>query len=495
MRVLLPLIDLSSGRAVCATLSVCKGRYSPNTALDEAALRDAWRAACKLNGGKPRWMFEKHEFSLSFRGQQIPADGRSLGLAAGVALWALWADLPQSRLDGVGATGTLSAGARVGLIQGVDDKIEAVNREGATILIPEGQREHRLTDDSLRVVSVSDLRAAGEQLGLPPLDATPEYTDLDELEEQLQKLSRHVTRQRLTDYRNRGLSPWIALARELEGWASMHPDRTDELVQQAFLRACEAYMYAGDLDSAFDLVERLDAGSRPEHVSLLQHELTLRRALTETAPDPSAVDRLIAKCSVSPPADRFHANRLGTLGRAYVHTGRPEQGLPLLQQARDQQIPMEVGRSEVYLAMAHRVAGDFEAAHEAMERALKAHETDTRRYCEPYYRSCILYWEYEMVRLLIEQAEQSASERQGKALRRKALEHARMALGCCDELGEPVWPRVGILRLLAWADYHSGTWQKQLRALAESYELAEGTMYRTLFREGLDEWSADALIW
>ena len=105
-----------------------------------------------------------------------------------------------------------------------------------------------------------------------------------------------------------------------------------------------------------------------------------------------------------------------------------------------------------------------------------------------------MYWEYEKSRVLLEQAGR-ATAREGKALRKAAREHALMALGCCDALGLPVWPRVGILRLLCWADYHNGGWKTQLADLEAAYALKPGQIYRALYEEGLSEWSGEAQIW
>ena len=276
-RVIVPLIDLNTGRAVAATLTVRKGRFAASDDLDESALRDAWKAVCGMNGGRPRWMFEEHVFTLDWGGKATRADGRSLGLAAGLALWGLWSGRPLTDDDGIAATGSMTAWGSVEIIRGIDAKIDASGAHKATkLLIPTGQLQ-RKTNHEMRVIPVSSLAEAAQMVGLPELNASPEVDDVSELEARIDKLMKAVQLQKLAAYRDRGLPPWVVLGRELEGLARMYSacqgeqdsDPQDTQVQQAYLAASSAYMYASDVGSAEAVLAYVDA---PEVSSQLPGE-------------------------------------------------------------------------------------------------------------------------------------------------------------------------------------------------------------------------------
>jgi tetratricopeptide (TPR) repeat protein len=129
----------------------------------------------------------------------------------------------------------------------------------------------------------------------------------------------------------------------------------------------------------------------------------------------------------------------GAQGRALLHRGDAVAALPLLVEARDFHAShrrYELARSRITVAACLRIQGRTHDALGELDDAT-AELRETRRRSVSYADATAAFLEYERARVLVEIGD--------------GLDAYRVAMRALEICGRGAWPRLGILRTLAWA--------------------------------------------
>lgn len=450
------LIDTASDEGLVVALRVrvgSEGRDPRIRAIAGEAIERAYEAVALSSPTKlPRDAWDDLSFDIDGLPADAEVDGDSLALPFALAIASLWLGCPPP-VDLV-ATGNVRGvtGAAIGSVDGVLAKVRAVTAAaGGTpvrVLVPEASAA--VTDQPSTtlhgVASLADaLRLAG--LSMADADYLPRWPDRSSLERQLSEDIAYVERQDLAELADLG-DPWRALALRLRLAAdalSADADAdADELVGRARVYASLAYQHAGDVEQAKALLrssERVELSPDLEPLrTLVQLCAAIDDADWAVCDELSArIDGELARCSKRARQGLLGMVR-GTQGRALLHRRRNEDAVTALREAVEWHAAHrrhEVARSRIYLASALRQAGTPSDALD--ELGIAARELDDmRKVSRPYAHATLVFLRYERARVLV--ALQRFSE---------AREEARAAMQSARGMG--FWPRLGLLRVVAWA--------------------------------------------
>jgi tetratricopeptide (TPR) repeat protein len=257
-----------------------------------------------------------------------------------------------------------------------------------------------------------------------------------------------VDEQKIADYASPGLDPWWVLGERMRVLICALGDdpgtRSD--LGAARAAAALALTHAGDMAAVKAILDDLVVDEKtPPEIRVIKGIVGLGLALDDEQWQKceKLARALDADLAIAAPAhrERLMAKVHGTQGRALMQQRRLGEALPLLERAVSEHGQWglhELGRSRMYLAQALRMAGSYPESMSQLDAAWTDLDENTRRWSEFYYQSCVVYWRYERARLLVEM---------GRA--EEAVAHATEALGEAESGG--FWPRLGLLRTLAWA--------------------------------------------
>jgi hypothetical protein len=303
---------------------------------------------------------------------------------------------------------------------------------------------------------------------------------------ELQQLITHAEEHQIQPYSGPERDPWLVLGDRIRILVrSLAGDLRNEpyLLDKGRAMAALAFTHGGDDAGASEMLADLEQhGDDHPFTRVFGQIVALDRLIDRD--DWAASQQLEASLSQSlqtlgpkirPP---LMGRALGTLGRALMHRRALDQAVPVLQAAvseHEAALAFEVPRSRVYLAMALRMAGHHEEALRQLDLAFAgfaAKET----FSQPYLESCLMYWHYERARLLVE------TERPDEA-----VYHGREALAEAAWRGP--WPKLGILRTLAWSERARGEEAAARGRIAEmeTVSRAIGDVDTRRFAEGLIE--------
>lgn len=460
---LLPLVDPQRAEGRVARLRIW---HDPTMGLRDStrflrtageALHDAFREARRLCGERARYPWEEHVIAVSLvdgDAGDLEIDGRSLGLAAVLAFVSCWVE--GSIGPGLAASARLF-GRNLAAIDHVPAKRAALAGtlgDAFTLLVHPDDAAALPGDE--RVLGVSStlaaLSAAGLQTSERAFPITP--ATIAGRRAELSRLVEAIKNQEIAVYADLGIDPWRVLA-ERVSWLcdSLAGDGHDEDVDRARPFAALAFIHGGDLRSAGDELEKIPEGTDDPAVALLRNVVDLSGAIDQQAlPDEPDQDwreaarlsaRIDALLPELPTKERrwLRGQALGTQGLALLHAGRIEEALPKLHAAwahHHAELRHEALRSSVYLSMALREAGRPLEALKALDDGC-AHLDDCRRYSVDYAESTLVFWRYEHARVLLALGDP-----------RGARDELLAALDGASVRGW--WPRLGILRALAWAE-------------------------------------------
>jgi len=485
--VLLPLVETTRGVGRAARLRIwhdattgLRGSTKLLAAAGEA-LHDAFCEARRLCREHARYPWEEHVVAISLLGdeREFAVDGRSLGLAAVLAFVSCWTERPVAA--GVAASARLLE-RRLVAIDHVSVKREALAAalDGAWTLLVHPDDAARAGDPRVRPVATTEeaLGAAGLPSPLPAFVSAPGSIAARRAE--LARLCDAIENQQIAAYADLGIDPWRVLA-ERVAWLceSLASDGLDDEVGRGRALAALAFVHGGDQASAGAQLKLAPASADDPGVGVLRGIIALSNAIDAQAfPDEFGKDwreaeALSASLDASLPGLRpgelraLYGQALGTQGRALLHAGRAEEALPKLRAAwahHRERLPREALRSSVYLATALREAGRPLEAIEALGEGA-AHLDACRRYSADYAESTMMFWRYEHGRTLLALGDP-----------RGARDELAEALEAAMERGW--WPRLGILRALAWAEGMLGRDAARAARLAELERLAAGLAAR-----------------
>lgn len=437
------------------------------------ALRGAHRSAARAMTGGPAPALDQHRFLLlTHRGDAV-VDGESLALSGLLAMVSLWTDtaLPAN----------LVASARVRgeelmRVEGLEEKLQALESMVANapralrVLVATRQDVTTRPGSLVEVVSLGRVaeavRVAGLDRSARLVTAVPPVT---ELKGRLAEVCADVRRQHRTGYGGDGLNPWIVMGDRITSICHLLAGKVrGEQLQEALVDAALAYSHAGayrETGEVFAMLESL--GEAPPVVAAFRAALAVERA-TESG-DMTQLELLIGELQAAQEAlPESEADVRGILrsqqGRGYAHLRKPKKAIPLLRDVveahRASHLLAERARSRIYLAHALRLNGEYVQAYEELEGSRQDLEEHTKPFDRSYYATTRMYWNYECARLAVERGDGAG----GRAHATNAL----AALGPYEW-----WPKVGILRTLAWACYltgdHDGR-QGALRSLDRTVE-------------------------
>jgi tetratricopeptide (TPR) repeat protein len=376
-------------------------------------------------------------------------DGPSLGLPLALAFLSQWSGRPLP--EGLYATGELDETGAVLPVDGIGPKRAAL-KEGDRLFCPPGNSGAGLDP-------VATLREAATMLGLLPLPALqPIAIGRAAVEDRLREAVRNANCQRYAAPTEDGqVHPGSVLGESilflvghlLQQKDPLRGQRATDLLsslstaQVTFSHAadhggrCRAEQMAGEIRRSLgDRAVSTDDALRADLDRLwaaIDEQGGGAGGLAETE---RLIDRVLGQFERSddPAAHRWLT--YCTTGRACLHARQLPRAVELLQEARDAADDQDRARTGIYLAMALREAGDLAGADETL-RFVAIDITDhTLPYDEHYAQQTKIFWSYERARLALAQGDS-----------RSSLVWARTALA----LGPTLWPKLGILRTLAWA--------------------------------------------
>jgi hypothetical protein len=466
------------------------------------AIRDAYFAVASLLPGRVApHALEEHAVALVGGELDVDAlDGPSLALSAALAFASLWTSTPLPA--DLAATGRLlerpGAGVLILPVGWVLAKVQALRsrRVSARILVAKGDvgSDH---DTMVERVGVDGLSEALVIAGIPLQRALFEMWggSVVDRRRQLEAFCEDVSSQRLTPYQGLGRDPWQVLADRIRSLVSSLEREDDVRSRQtaATGRACAALAYTHAMDEAGVrlMLAGADLKSAPPSVLCFSHIVESGGCIDRKDWDGChrLQDVLAADLEALPRVDREQLAGMvfGTRGRAWMHERRLDLALPLLQAAvlhHAGTSPREVGRSRLYLAMAHRMAGDVENAIGELEKAA----TDVvrcRREDAVYATQTEMFLQYELTRTLLAAGQPEPAIQAGE----RALSRAR-ATGAW-------WPLLGVLRTLIWA-YRAAGRSESANDLMEELEVwvSRGTpLARELLTEAAGEPGVDGEVY
>lgn len=423
------------------------------------ALHDAFLAAESVCGRRARYPWEDHSVVVELidsDSRSLEVDGASLGLAAALAFVSCWTE--HRVRDGVAASARV-VGRAIAPVDQVERKRDALSRRfsGAFTLLVHADDAAGGDDDRLRAVAT--LREALTAAGLPSSVSSfePVAGSIASRASELERLTRSVETQQITAFEGLGVEPWRVLAERIV-WLcdSLAGDDPTASVERARSLAALSFVHAGDLQRAGEELRKVADVDDPA-VALLRsivqlsaeidaQELLDARARDWTVADAlsTTIDARLASINARTQV-ALRGQALGTQGRALLHARRFGEAIARLEAAwahhRDA-LPREALRSSVALSMALREAGRAREARAALDAGYERLDA-CRAFSRDYAESCEMFWSYERGRVLLSLVE---------------LEGAREALDDALDLSRDRgwWPRVGILRALAWLDALSG---------------------------------------
>lgn len=463
--VLLPVVS-REGAGHVARLRIAyeptEGMRGSDTRFRRAAgeaLHDAFLAAESACGRRARYPWEDHSVVVELidcDSRSLEVDGASLGLAAALAFVSCWTE--HRVRDGVAASARV-VGRGIAPVDQVERKRDALSHrfgEAFTLLVHPDDAAGNADD---RVRAVATLREALAAAGLPSSVSAfePVAGSIASRASELERLSRSVETQQITAFEGLGVEPWRVLAERLV-WLcdSLVGDDPTASVERARSLAALAFVHAGDLLRAGEELRRAADVDDPAVALLraivqLSAEIDAQEFLDAHARDwtvadalSSTIDARLASINARTQV-ALRGQALGTQGLALLHARRFGDSIARLEAAwahhRDA-LPREAMRSSVALSMALREAGRALEALAALDAGYERLDA-CRAFSRDYAESCEMFWRYERGRVLLSLGE---------------LEGAREALDDALDLSRDRgwWPRVGILRSLAWLDALSG---------------------------------------
>jgi hypothetical protein len=437
-----------------------------------AALHDAYLAAQAACGGHARYTWEDHAIELALLdddSRALEIEGRSLGLAATLAFIACWVEHPLR-------TG-MAASARVVGLRGLAAIDAAMLKRDALanqlgngfVLMVHHDDVHALAGDSriLPVTTIADALAAS---GLPaPLPRpAPAAGSVSQRKTELAALVERVNSQDLGPFAGLGVEPWYLLAERIAWICDSLVQEPDTELPRARASAALAFVHAGDPDAARRQLELTECPADSVAISLLRSVVTLSSAIdAEEFRDPatrdwSAVEALSTRIDTLLPDLPARERRwllglaLGTQGRALLHARRPDAAVAKLSAAwqhhRDE-LQREAFRSSVALAMALRELGRASDALGVLDEG-RSHYAACGAFSRDYVASTEMFWRYERGRVLLALGDPHGAR-------------AEFTSAHDESRARGFWPRLGILRVLAWATAECGDDAEHAWCIAE----------------------------
>lgn len=474
-------------------------RDSIRTAFEAAA-------ACMPQGLPPR-PFEDHSVELvggAFNGIDA-IDGQSVGLAAALAFVSLWLD--ASIPEDLACSAAIRSSGELMTVGFVREKTEALARlTGRPLRLLLARGNHIDFPERISTIHARSLEEALEFAHLAPhhtqakRDAyVPWLGSVTDRLDRLRHYRNHVEHQNLADYLGKGMDPWLVLGDRIrlliDSLSSFEDAQTRQEVARARADAALAFTHGLDGFSANQMLRDLDHDLLHPSVRLyagiieLDHLLDKcsegSRSWEETLPFITSLERSLAALS-GPEQHTYEGRVLGTIGRVWMHQRKLPEAIDYLRRAvdsHDAHLWQEAGRSRIYLATALRMNGSLDEAAKTLDAAMPLLDRCRYRWNASYAEHTVLFWTYELARLLLE----LGRPLDAIAALESKLNHARL-------LGS--WPLAGMLRTLAWAAAAASLPDKQQSALDELHRIAgEDTFLRTLHQEASGPFRRDGEVY
>jgi hypothetical protein len=477
-------------------------------AMARDAIRTAFEAAARcMPHGLPPCPFEDHSIELvggTFA--SIDAiDGDSVGLAAALAFVSLWLD--TSLPEDLACTGKVRANGALGSVGFVKEKAEALARvtlrPGRLLLAAGSQVE---LPGTVRPLFATTLEEALNFAHLSPQHTgaqrevyTPWLGSVTDRLERLKVYRHHVQNQMLADYRGKGMDAWLVLGDRIrllvDSLATFNDRQTRREVEEARADAALAFTHGLDGFSAEQMLQGLAPEQLSPQVRVYVGIVELGRLLDacndglhaweETLPQITLLEQQLAAL---PESDRyFYEGRvLGTIGRVWLHQHRLTQAIDYLERAvasHDVHLWQEAGRSRIYLATALRKNEAFDEAARTLDEASPLLQRCREQWNAAYAEQTMLFWNYELARLLLE-------------LNRPLDAIAALESYLRKARSQGSWPLGGMLRTLAWAAAAAALPEQHKAALEELERLArQDTFLQTLLREASGPFRRDGEVY
>jgi tetratricopeptide (TPR) repeat protein len=300
-------------------------------------------------------------------------DGASWGLAYAVALVSHAVNgSPSPRV--VGSAQVLDDG-KLGVVKHLSAKLSALARYRSWVRHVVVAYEQTLESDppaGLEIVRAHTVGEAVAHFALGPIPPAP-----------VEEFQRRILGYEAQNAKNLPAEEWLALAADALAAVDVCGEDRPDLAAKGRAWAALFALHGGEPRLAEHLVEDLTT-DLPE-LNVFQR---IVRATTEI--DRESFDdaiqharEAVLAAEKADPATRKNqlGPALGTLGRAYVHAGRPAEGEAPLRKAVahfEQHAPLEAPRTKNYLATCLRVSGRATEALAVVNEALQRLESRTR---------------------------------------------------------------------------------------------------------------------
>ncbi len=400
------------------------------------------RLLAESGKGIPRWTEDGHRFRV-WTPDGTRVDGRSLGVAAAVALVSLWSDEPARA--GVAASAIVDRSGALRAVQDLDAKLAAVEARCPStrrVVVARNQEIATSRSGALEIVPCATLAEALACFGLdlervsaPPQSRAEARRVLDGLPHE------HVA--------SYDRDAWRALAMRARVCGSQ-PHLTDAERAAALAWAAQFHLHAGDAGTAKELTRALPdervrelASERRGWVRIIQASIAIDDRPRGRDSIQLAERALEEAASLEGPAQRELLGRIhGTLGRAHLHHGDLATAIDQLRMGVDHHRAhdaLELPQSLTHLATALRRAKRLDEALAAVNEALElcAAGKDEKAL------TSTLFARYERARI------RYASERWDEAERDCSFVVDR-------QTGPSAYPALGCLRYLGAIDLLAG---------------------------------------
>jgi len=426
-------------------------RFAPGVGLGRLgrvahdAVARAFAALVESSPTGPRHLLEDH--AIEIIGDVDLLEGASLALPIALAMASLWLDaaIPAD----LAASGDLGGRdrAEVRPVDGIGAKAETLDREASTTrMLCSAEQAPHASRGHVTAVPVTTLGEALAVAGLELARATfePAWRDVQARLLALQQWVDAVKYQDLLEF-SASTEPWFALAERMrliiESLAATVGQR--ELLD-ARIHCALAFTHAGAPRAARAVLQTAGRDeSMPPPFCLICDVVDLGVCVDEGewASCAAIMERLDAELDAAPPyvRDAVYGMARGSQGNALLHLADPEAAARRHSEAvtfHAKHQVRELARSRVHLAAALRVLGRPLDALAELERA-EQDLAKAREHSVAYANTTSIYLDYERARALVDMG-----------LGLEAHVAATRALQRCDGA---FWPRLGILRTLAWA--------------------------------------------